>query len=88
MSLGETIIYYNLGELFIVRSIPVWPVWVEYMFGVRAGVFFLFFFFFLHANRKTFYSLYVLSIIPNCDTNTVHVLLAVDLKVSSDICYE
>ena len=46
MSLGETIIYYNLGELFIVRSIPVWPVWVEYMFGVRAGVFFLFLFFF------------------------------------------
>ena len=46
MSLGETIICYNLGELFIVRSIPVWPVWVEYMFGVRAGVFFLFFFFF------------------------------------------
>lgn len=51
------------------------------MFDVRAGVFF----FFWHASRKTFYSLHVLSIVPNCDTNIVHVLLAVDLKVSSDM---
>ena len=79
MSLGETIICYNLGELFVVRSIPVWPVWVSYMFGVSAGLFVW------HANRKTFYSLRVLSIIPNCNTNIVRVLLAVDLKVSSDI---
>ena len=44
------------------------------MFGVSAGLFVW------HANRKTFYSLCVLSIIPNCNTNIVRVLLAVDLK--------
>ena len=36
-----------------------------------------------YADGETFYSLYILSIIPNCHTNIVHVLQAVDLKPAS-----
>ena len=33
-----------------------------------------------YVNRETFYKLYVVSVILNCHTDIIHVLLAVDLK--------